>query len=791
MPEIVEESRRGNEKVHVAVGRSVEKAVVLIQWTIRRFGDGVEVCLVHVHQPSPLIPTLLGKLPASQANDKVVAAYRTEEREKMKKLLLIYLSICFKSKVKASIITTEADLVQKGLMDLVSQHGIRKLVMGALPANCMKMKRSSRKANYAVKTAPLFCELWFVYKGQHVWTREATGSPIGDRTSNVLVTESLRSKSLRCDHQNVLLFSDHPRVHSARQSINSGKKDWIRDCEVQDEETLTLLLPSDSTIDSSTQSEVCESSSYEYEMEDDLHVQLSEAMAEAMSSAHVAHAEILNRKKLEAAALLAIGKVKELESAHASEAKLTEEAEQTLRIAVQEHERLLEGKLKATGELQKALRNLAVLDSRLQEANRRCDEATGEFELVQASMGSLHQEKLKIHRQKMEAGHWLERWRSHRQADGVNKNAVTGLDNISELVEFSLLDLQTATCNLSDRFKLGEGEYGCVYKGELLDKTVAIKMFDARNMQGPSEFQKEVQVLSKLRHPHLVPLIGACPEAWSLVYDYLPNENLQCHLFQRSKSSLLTWMDRARIISEISSAILFLHSSHPEKIVHGGLKPENILLQSDLRCKLSDYGIFRLVTTEILRCPSFCRYYEPKGAFPYTDPEFHRIGILTPKSDVYSLGVVILQLLTGKPPEGLAADVRRAVLFGNLDSVIDHSAGDWPTSVVEKLVHLGLRFCEPNNRDRPELTPAVVLELEQLHTSEERPIPSYFLCPILQEIMHDPVIAADGFTYEAEVLRGWLVNGRGTSPMTNLRLNHLQLTPNHILRLAIQEWLCR
>ncbi|KAL9265337.1 U-box domain-containing protein [Drosera capensis] len=748
MPEIVEESRRGNEKVHVAVGRSVERAVVLIQLTIRRFGDGVEV--------------------------------------------------------KASIITTEADLVQKGLMDLVSHHGIRKLVMGALPNNCMKMKRSSRKANYAVKTAPLFCELWFVYKGQHVWTREATESPIGDPTSNILVTESLRPKSLRCDHQNELLFLDHPRVHSARQSIDSGKKDWIRDCEVQDEETLTLLLPSGSAIDSSTQSKVCESSSYEYEMEADLHVQLSEAMAEAMSSAHVAHGEILNRKKLEGAALLAISKVKELESTHASEAKLTEEAEQTLRIAVQEHERLLEEKLKATGELQKALRNLSVVDSRLQEANRRCDEATGEFELIQASMGSLHQEKLKIHKQKMESVHWLERWRSHRQADGVNKNAVSGLDNISELVEFSLLDMQTATCNLSDRFKLGEGEYGCVYKGELLDKTVAIKMFDARNMQGPSEFQKEgffaqlllngqffVQVLGKLRHPHLVPLIGACPEAWSLVYDYLPNGNLQSHLFQRSKSSLLTWMDRARIISEISSAILFLHSSHPEKIVHGGLKPENILLQSDLRCRLSDYGIFRLVTKEILRCPSFRRYYEPKGAFPYTDPEFHRTGILTPNSDVYSLGVVILQLLTGKPPEGLAADIRRAVLFGNLASVIDHSAGDWPTSVVGKLVRLGLRFCEPNSRDQPELTPAVVWELQQLHTSEERPIPSYFLCPILQEIMHHPVIAADGFTYEAEALRGWLVNGRGTSPMTNLRLNHLLLTPNHILRLTIQEWLCR
>ncbi|KAK3206254.1 hypothetical protein Dsin_020300 [Dipteronia sinensis] len=325
----------------------------------------------------------------------------------------------------------------------------------------------------------------------------------------------------------------------------------------------------------------------------------------------------------------------------------------------------------------------------------------------------------------------------------------------------------------------------------MLGRTVAIKKLHPHNMQGQSEFQQEVRVLSKLQHPHLVTLLGACPEAWSLVYEYLPNGSLQDRLFRKSNISPLTWKARVRIAAEISSALCFLHSSKPEKIVHGDLKPENILLDSELSCKICDFGICRLVTEETLYSPSFQRGTVPKGAFPYSDPELHRTGVLTPKSDIYSFGLIILQLLTGKPPVGLAGEVRKAVSCGKLTSVLDSSAGDWPTFVARRLLDLGLQCCELYYRDRPDLTPALVRELEQLHVAEERPVPSFFLCPILQEIMHDPQVAADGFTYEGEALRGWLENGRNTSPMTNLEFSHLHLTPNHALRLAIQDWLCR
>lgn len=242
----------------------------------------------------------------------------------------------------------------------------------------------------------------------------------------------------------------------------------------------------------------------------------------------------------------------------------------------------------------------------------------------------------------------------------------------------------------------------------------------------------QVQVLSKLQHPRLITLLGACPEAWSLVYEYLPNGSLQDCLFRKGNSSPLMWDARVRIIAEISSALCFLHSSKPERIVHGDLKPENVLLDSNLSCKICDFRISRLVVEDTLRCPSFRRITEPKRAFPYTDPEFYRDGNLSPKSDVYSFGLIILQLLTGRPPTGLVSEVRKAVSFNKLELVLDQSAGQWPSFVAQQLVDLGLQCCDSNGRNRPKLTPTFVRELEQLHTSEERPVPSFFLCPILQ-----------------------------------------------------------
>lgn len=240
-----------------------------------------------------------------------------------------------------------------------------------------------------------------------------------------------------------------------------------------------------------------------------------------------------------------------------------------------------------------------------------------------------------------------------------------------------------------------------------------------------------MEILAKLHHPHLVTLLGMCPEVWCLVYEYFSGLSLQDRLFGKNNISPMNWKMRARILAEIASALLYLHS-YPEKIVHGDLRPENVLLDSTGSCKVCDVWISGLIPKQALRCPSFDRLSEPKGLFSYTDPEFHVTGALTPKSDIYALGLIILQMLTGRTLVGLVSEVRRAVSCAQLESLLDPSAGEWSTFVSRRLAELALQCCEVNSRDRPELTPALVMELENLNELEEQSVPSFFLCPIRQ-----------------------------------------------------------
>ncbi|RDX81463.1 U-box domain-containing protein 33, partial [Mucuna pruriens] len=782
-------------KIHVAVGKSLHKSLPLLKWTFNHFRNA-EIVILHAYQPSLTIPTLLGKLPASQAGPAVVSAFRRVEREETMKLLDKYLTICRAARVKASIIVTEADQVQKGIVDLVIRHNIQKLVIGAAPENCIKVKRNSSKANYTAKNAPPFCEVWFIYKGKHMWTREASETPCSLSSCTqpeIAATESLRCRSFQYG-KNELFDSEYLQPNSARTTIGSGIRSWVQGEIIETEATFSSKASSCSSHCSPLNSSGGCSDTYLEAMEERINEQLVETKREAEAVTDEAFAELLKCKRLEDEAMEAIKKVNLFESAHACEVKLRKEAEDALRATVQEQQKLLNESEEISGELQMTMRNIALLDSHAQEANRRRDEAADELSLIEESISTLWQERQQIRRQKMEALRWLERWRSRGQvgAAAAHCNGFIGFaEELPELAEFSLSDLQNATCNFSNSFKIVQGGYGCIYKGEMLGRTVAIKKFHQHNMQGPLEFRQEVQVLGSLQHPHLITLLGVCPEAWSIVYEYVPNGTLQDYLFRKSNNSPLTWNTRARMIAEIASALCFLHSFKPETIIHGDLKPETVLLDSSLGCKMCGFGFSRLVSEESLLRPSFRLSTEPKGAFTYTDPEFQRTGILTTKSDIYSFGLIILQLLTGRTPVGLAVLVRNAVSCGKLSSILDSSAGEWPSAMVTRLVELGLQCCQQNRRDRPELTPTLVRELEQLHALEERPVPSFFLCPILQEIMHDPQVAADGFTYEGDAIREWLENGHDTSPMTNLKLSHLFLTPNHALRLAIQDWLCK
>lgn len=182
-----------------------------------------------------------------------------------------------------------------------------------------------------------------------------------------------------------------------------------------------------------------------------------------------------------------------MEISYSEEVKLQEEAQDAMRATIQEQEELVEETEKITYELHKTMRNIALLDSRVREANRRREEVAGELELIQASIATLRKEKQKLQRQKNEATRWLHRWRSHgRYGDEDPDKTFWLTGDTSELAEFSLSDLHAATCNFSESFRIGQGGYGTVYKGEMLDRTVAIKKLHPYAMQGQTEFHKEV-----------------------------------------------------------------------------------------------------------------------------------------------------------------------------------------------------------------------------------------------------------------------------------------------------------
>ncbi|KAH6814124.1 hypothetical protein C2S51_023142 [Perilla frutescens var. frutescens] len=759
----------GGDTVHVAVGKSVEKTAALLLWTFSMF-PGQEICLIHVHRPSPLIPTLLGKLPASRASPEIVAAFRNEEREETTKLLSTYLMTCSRSRVKASIIISEADEIQKGILNLVNLHFIRKLVVGAIP-DFMKGKKSSCKACRVSKQAPPYCKMWFVNKGKLIWTRQAPASLSIHPPSCQLATslaDNFRSCSLNSvQNEAECVKNSFDTLHS--HSISSS----------------TSLS---SCTGSATLTEPRESSTLSAKFEEErLCIQVAKLHGEVDVSRDEANLELLEQKKVEVEALEVITKVKALESAHSHEVKLRMDAEDALRITIQEQEKLFEERQRITQELQKTMRNIAVLDSRAHEANCRREEVAEELKLIQASIATLQKERQRLQRQNIEATRWLHRWRSHEQCEDANQNEFIGLVDVYEVPEFSLWDLEAATCCFSENFSIGRGGYGTVYKGEILDKTIAVKKLHFYNMQRQLEFHREVLCPGRLRHPHLVELIGVCRESWLLVYEYLPGGSLREHLFDNNIHAL-TWKIRAQFVADIASGLLFLHS-RPKKIIHGNLKPENILLDSQNRCKISDYVDHMLTAGQAVRCPSFRGGSGSSGVCLYTDPECHRTGALTNKSDIYSFGVITLQLVTGKTHGGLVGEVRRAVLRGKVASILDVSAGEWSTYVARRLVELGLQCCELNGRDRPELTPLLVKELQCMPFLEEQTVPSFFLCPILREIMHDPQVAADGFTYEGEAIREWLGNEHDSSPMTNAKLSDLNLTPNYSLKLVIQDWI--
>ncbi|CAL0333024.1 unnamed protein product [Lupinus luteus] len=284
---------------------------------------------------------------------------------------------------------------------------------------------------------------------------------------------------------------------------------------------------------------------------------------------------------------------------------------------------------------------------------------------------------------------------------------------------YSIEEIEEATSFFTEALKIGEGGYGPVYKC-LLDHTpVAVKVLRPDAAQGRSQFQREVEVLSCIRHPNMVLLLGACPEYGCLVYEHMSRGSLDDVLFCRGNSPALPWQLRFKIVCEIGTGLLFLHQTKPEPLVHRDLKPANILLDRNYVAKISDVGLARLVPPSVANNVTQYRMTSAAGTFCYIDPEYQQTGMLGVKSDIYSLGIIFLQILTARPPMGLTHHVDRAIEKGKFVDMLDSKVCDWPIEEALTLAKIAIKCAELRRKDRPDLGKEVLPELNRLRELAE------------------------------------------------------------------------
>ncbi|XP_037428468.1 U-box domain-containing protein 70-like [Triticum dicoccoides] len=358
------------------------------------------------------------------------------------------------------------------------------------------------------------------------------------------------------------------------------------------------------------------------------------------------------------------------------------------------------------------------------------------------------------------------------------------------LTEFTYTEINEAADNFDDSKNIGVGGCATVYKGFLRHTTVAIKKFNREDATGDKEFNDEVETLRRMRHPNLVTLIRVCKEAKALIFEFLSNGSLEDCLQCTDQREPLSWRTRIKIAADICTGHIFLHSNKPKGIAHGDLKPDNVLLDASFVCKLADFGISHHLNVTNTTITPYHRTNQIKGKMGYMDPAYIASGELTAQYDVYSYGVVLMRLLTNKRPLGLPHVVEAAIREGTLRDLIDTSAGEWPPECAEELARLALRCCRLERKERPNLAKEVWGVLQAIMNCQDQKCgpPAFFICPMTQEIMRDPHIAADGFTYEGDAIKDWFQMGNKISPMAYVNFAHHELIPNNALRFAIQEW---
>ncbi|KAM1358488.1 hypothetical protein TB2_045459 [Malus domestica] len=298
-----------------------------------------------------------------------------------------------------------------------------------------------------------------------------------------------------------------------------------------------------------------------------------------------------------------------------------------------------------------------------------------------------------------------------------------------EGIDVPFFDMQTildATDNFSNANKLGQGGYGPVYKGMFLGgQEIAVKRLSRVSGQGLQEFRNEVVLIAKLQHRNLVRLKGYCMkgEEKILLYEYMPNKSLDYFIFDHTKSMFLNWEMRFSIILGIARGLLYLHQDSRLRIIHRDLKTSNILLDEEMNPKISDFGLARIVGGKETQANT----NTVVGTYGYMAPEYALDGTFSVKSDVFSFGVVLLEIISGKKNTGFYQSEQTFSLINYawrlwtenkvldlMDKTLDESCNK---NQFIQCVNVGLLCVQEDPNDRPAMSNVITMLDSETATS--------------------------------------------------------------------------
>ncbi|XP_019171525.1 PREDICTED: cysteine-rich receptor-like protein kinase 10 [Ipomoea nil] len=305
---------------------------------------------------------------------------------------------------------------------------------------------------------------------------------------------------------------------------------------------------------------------------------------------------------------------------------------------------------------------------------------------------------------------------------GSNSLSIVGKYVLSsqDMPSVELPVVEAAIEIFSQSNKLGQGGFGTVYKSVLPSgEEVAVKRLSRKSWQGVEELKNEVMLIAKLQHRNLVRLLGCALEGNEklLIYEFMPNKSLDFFLFDREKRLLLDWKTRFNIIDGIARALVYLHEDSRLKVIHRDLKPSNILLDSDMVAKISDFGIARIFCEK----QNLANTRRVVGTYGYMAPEYAMGGLFSIKSDVFSFGVIMLEIISGQRNSNFYINgsshqtllsyawqvVNEEKELEVADPVLIESSS--PVEEIGRCIHIGVLCVQEDPAERPRMSEVVHL----------------------------------------------------------------------------------